>query len=121
VVQPSAPRWCWQASAQHRGTAVAEVFGRRQNAGLLPWPELWAPLHLPRVSPEGWGADARHIAPAQPMLGQAQPQQSDRQPSNVRPRLTRLRRRTLCLSKPTTRHHLVVGLCSKRDEFAVAL
>jgi IS1 transposase len=55
VGQQAEPRWCWQASAQHRGTAVAEVFGRRQNAGLLPWHELWAPLHLPRVSPEGLG------------------------------------------------------------------
>jgi IS1 family transposase len=40
---------------------------------------------------------------------------------NLRTRIKRLMRRTICFSKTTTMHDLVIGLFIKRYEFGVAI
>ena len=115
--QQAAPRWWWQAIEHPSGTGWADVFGRRQADGLLPWPALLAPWPSTRFSTAGWGADERHRTPEPPVVGKPQTQKMASKPSKLRTRIKRLVRRTICFSKTTTMHDLVVGLFINRYAF----
>ena len=81
----------------------------------------WHPCHLTRFSPDGWGASERHRDPAQPTIGKAHTQKIASKHLHWRTRLKRLVRRTLCFSKTSTMHALVVGLFINRYEFGGAI
>jgi len=87
----------------------------------LQLPELLAPWHLTRVYTAGWGAYERHLDPTQHTIGQAHTQKIASKHINLRTRIKRLVRRTICFSKTTTMHDLVVGLFIKRHEFGGAI
>ena len=108
------PRWWWHAREPHTGQGGASGGGRRQADGVLPRPQRWAPLGLPRCAPDGWGAAARPRAAEPPQVGQEPPQHSASTPSNVRPRSPRCRRRTLGFAKTERRHDRVLGWCIHR-------
>jgi insertion element IS1 protein InsB len=83
-----------------------------------------ASLYLGRITrfyTDGWGAYARHIDPAQHQVGKEHTQKIESKHINLRTRIKRLVRRTLCFSKTTTMHDLVIGLFINRYEFGVAL
>jgi len=70
----------------------------------------------------GWvEAYERHIAPATHTIGKQYTQQSESKPINLRIRIKRLVRHTLCFSKTITRHNLVIGLFINRCEFGGAI
>ena len=100
---------------------LADVLGRRKDAVFLQGQELLAPLPLTRFSPDGWGASERHRDPAQPTIGKAPTQKIASKHLHWRTRLKRLVRRTLCFSKTSTMHALVVGLFINRYEFGGAI
>ena len=70
---------------------------------------------------DGWGAYERHIAPEQHHVGKENTQKIESTHLNLRTRITRLVRRTICFSKTTPMHELVIGLFINRYEFGVAL
>jgi len=74
-----------------------------------------------RFYTDGWGADERHLDPAQHTVGKQYMQTIESQHINLRTRMKRLVRRTSCFSKTTTRHDLVIGLFMNRYEFGVAM
>lgn len=63
------------------------------------------------------GAYERHIDPEQHHVGKEHTQQIESKPRNVRTRIKRLVRRTMCFSTTTTMHDLVIGLCINRYAF----
>jgi insertion element IS1 protein InsB len=80
-----------------------------------------APFHITRFYTDGWGAYERHIDPAQHTIGKAHTQKIESKHINLRTRIKRLVRRTMCFSKTTTMHDLVLGLFINRYEFGVAI
>jgi insertion element IS1 protein InsB len=76
---------------------------------------------MTRFYTDGWGAYERHIAPEQPHVGKENTQKIESQHINLRTRIKRLVRRTMCFAKTTTRQDLVIGLFINRYEFGVAL
>jgi len=72
------------------------------------------PCGIIRFSTEGWGVYARPITSEHHHVGQTQ--KSERKPVNLRTRITRLGRRTLCCVTTTTIHDLVIGLCIHREQ-----
>ena len=69
------------------------------------------------------GADAyaRPIAPEQHVVGTQHTQTIKSKHIKWRTRSKQLVRRTMCFSKTTTRHDLVIGLFINRDEFGRCL
>jgi len=63
------------------------------------------------------GAYARYIDPEQHQVGKENTQKIESQHINLRTRIKRLVRRTICFSKTTTMHDLVIGLFMNRYEF----
>ena len=93
------------------------MFGRRQATVFLQLKALLEPFGIMRYFPDGWGAYERHVAAEQHTVGKANTQKIESKHINVRTRIKRLVRRTICFSKTEPRHALVIGLCINRYEF----
>ena len=78
---------------------------------------LLEPLGITRYFTDGWGAYERHVAAEQHTVGKANTQKIESKHINVRTRIKRLVRRTICFSKTEHRHDLVSGLFINRYEF----
>jgi insertion element IS1 protein InsB len=115
------PRWLWHAIDHHTGQVLAYVFGRRQDTVFLELKALLKPFGITRYFTDGWGAYERHVEAEQHTVGKANTQKIESKHINLRTRIKRLVRRTICFSKTTTMHDLVIGLFINRYEFGVAI
>jgi len=111
------PRWLWHAIDHHTGQVLAYVFGRRQDTVFLELKALLEPFGITRYFTDGWGAYERHVEAEQHTVGKANTQKIESKHINLRTRIKRLVRRTICFSKTTTMHDLVIGLFINRYEF----
>jgi len=111
------PRWLWHAIDHHTGTVLAYVFGRRKDDVFLRLQQLLEPFGITKFSTDGWGAYERHLAAEQHQVGKENTQRIESKHINLRTRIKRLVRRTLCFSKTERMHDLVIGLCINRYEF----
>ena len=121
VRQKANPRWLWHAIDHHSGTVLAYVFGRRKDTVFLQLKALLEPFGISRFYTDGWGAYERHIDPEKHTVGKAQTQKIESKHINLRTRIKRLVRRTICFSKTERMHDLVIGLFINRYEFGRAL
>jgi insertion element IS1 protein InsB len=119
VGKKAEPRWLWHAIDHHSGTVLAYVFGRRKDDVFLQLQELLAPFHITRFSTDGWGAYERHLDPAQHTIGKAHTQKIESKHINLRTRIKRLTRKTICFSRSIQMHDIVVGLFVNRYEFGL--
>ena len=92
------------------------MFGRRQDTVFLELKALLEPFGITRYFTDGWGAYERHLAAAQQQVGKANTQKIESKHMNLRTRIKRLVRRTLCFSKTEHMHDLVIGLFINRYE-----
>jgi insertion element IS1 protein InsB len=117
VGKKAEPRWLWHAIDHVSGAVLAYVFGWRQDTVFLQLKELLEPFGITRFYTDGWGAYERHIVPEQHVVGKQHTQTIESKHINLRTRIKRLVRRTICFSKTTTMHDLVIGLFINRYEF----
>src|SRR5262249_48797908 len=115
------PRWLWEALDHQTGRLVAYVFGRREDRAFLLLKALLAPLGIRRFYTDGWGAYQRHLDSSQHVVGKRATQQLERKHLTLRTRLKRLVRKTICFSKSTQMHEIVIGLFINRFEFGLAV
>ena len=115
VKSKSNPRWLWHAIDHHSGTVLAYVFGRRKDTVFLRLKALLAPFGITKFYTDGWGAYERHIDPEQHRVGKDQTQKIESKHINLRTRIKRLVRRTICFSKTERMHDLVIGLFINRS------
>jgi insertion element IS1 protein InsB len=117
VARKSNPRWLWHAIDHHTGKVLAYVFGRRQDNVFLKLKALLEPFGITKYCTDGWGAYERHLDPGQHRVGKDQTQKIESKHINLRTRMKRLVRRTICFSKTERMHDLVIGLFINRYEF----
>ena len=121
VARKSNPRWLWHAIDHHTGKVLAYVFGRRQDEVFLKLKALLEPFGITRYYTDGWGAYERHIEAEQHTIGKDNTQKIESKHINLRTRIKRLVRRTICFSKSERMHDLVIGLFINRYEFGLLL
>jgi insertion element IS1 protein InsB len=121
VGKKAEPRWLCHAIDHHSGTVLAYVFRRRKDAVFLELQDLLKPFGITRFYTDGWGAYTRYIDQAQHHVGKENTQRIESKHINLRTRIKRLVRRTICFSKTTTMHDLVIGLFINRYEFGVTI
>jgi insertion element IS1 protein InsB len=117
VGKKQTPRWLWHALDHRTGAVLAYVFGRREEQAFLQLKALLVPFGITHFYTDGWGAYTRHLAPARHEVGKRNTQQLERKHLTLRTRIKRLARRTICFSKSTRLHDLVIGLFINRFEF----
>ena len=96
-------------------------YHRRQATVFVQCKTLLAPFGITRFYTDGWGAYERPIAPEQHQVGKEHTQKIASKHINLRTRIKRLVRRTICFSKTTTLHDLVIGLFINRYEFGAVI
>ncbi len=111
------PRWLWHAIDHQSGKVLAYVFGRRKDDVFLALKKLLEPFGLTRYYTDGWGAYERHLDPETHRVGKGNTQKIESKHINLRTRIKRLVRRTICFSKTERMHDLVIGLFINRYEF----
>ena len=121
VARKSNPRWLWHAIDHHTGKVLAYVFGRRQDDVFLKLKALLEPFGITKFYTDGWGAYERHLDAEKHQVGKENTQKIESKHINLRTRIKRLVRRTICFSKTEQRHDLVIGLFINRYEFGQAL
>jgi insertion element IS1 protein InsB len=115
------PRWLWHAMDHHTGKVLAYVFGRRKDDVFLRLQKLLEPFGITKFSTDGWGAYERHLAAELHHIGKEHTQKIESKHINLRTRIKRLVRRTICFSKTERMHDLVIGLFINRHEFGRAI
>ena len=121
VGNKSNPRWLWHAIDHHTGKVLAYVFGRRKDEVFLQLKALLEPFGLRRYYPDYWGAYTRHLDPDRHSSGKRNTQKIERKQLTLRTRIKRLVRKTICFSKTTQMHDLVIGLFVNRYAFGRAV
>ncbi len=114
-------RWLWHAIDHHSGQVLAYVFGQRKDTVFLQLQALLEPFGITRFYTDGWGAYERYIDPEKHEVGTQHTQTIESKHINLRTRIKRLVRRTICFSKTTTMHDLVTGLFINRYEFGLSI
>ena len=121
VRRKSNPRCLWHAIDHHTGKVLAYVFGRRKDTVFLKLKALLEPFGIRRYYTDGWGTDERHVEAEKHTVGKENTQKSESKHINLRTRIKRLMRRTICFSKTEQMHDLVIGLFINRYEFGRAI
>ena len=93
------------------------MFGRRKDTVFLKLKALLEPFGITRYYTDGWGAYERHLDADQHRVGKDKTQKIESKHINLRTRIKRLVRRTICFSKTECMHGLVIGLFINRYEF----
>ena len=115
------PRWLWHAIDHCTGAVLADVFGRRQDAVFLKLQALLEPFGLTHYSTDHWGAYTRHLDPEAHTASKPHTQKIERKHLTLRTRIKRLVRKTICFSKTTQMHDIVIGLFVNRYAFGRAV
>jgi len=113
------PRWLWQALDPHTGQVLAYVCGRRKDEVFLDLKARLEPFGIDRYFSDGWGAYQRHLDPGPHEIGKRNTQKLERKHLTLRTRIKRLVRKTICFSKSTEMHDIVIGLFVNRFEFGM--
>ena len=121
VAKKANPRWLWHAIDHHTGKVLAYVFGQRKDNVFLRLQQLLEPFGITKFYTDGWGAYERHIEAEQHQVGKENTQKIESKHINLRTRIKRLVRRTICFSKTEQMHDLVIGLFINRYEFGLSL
>ena len=87
----------------------------------MPRKALLEPCGLTRSSTEYWGASTRHLDPDEHCPGKPNTQKIERKHLTLRTRIKRLARKTICFSKTSQMHDIVLGLFVNRYAFGRAV
>ena len=105
----------------HTGKVLAYVLGRRKDTVFVKLKALLEPFGIRRYYTDGWGTDERHVEAEKHTVGKENTQKIESKHINLRTRIKRLMRRTICFSKTEQMHDLVIGLFINRYEFGRAI
>jgi len=114
-------RWLWHAVDRHTGRVLAYVVGPRKDVMFLKLQALLAPFGITRYCTDRAGVYRRHLLPAQHPVGKLTMQKIERKHLTLWTRQKRLARKTLCFSRSSMMHDLLIGVYMNRVEFGRAL
>ena len=115
------PRWLWHAIDRRSGQVLAYVFGRRKDQVFLELKKLLEPFGIEKYCTDGWGAYERHLPEEDHEVGKRKTQQIERKHLELRTRIKRLARRTICFSRSEQMHDIVIGLFINKYEFGASI
>ncbi len=115
------PRWLWHAIDHQSGKVLAYVFGDRKDKVFLELKALLQPFEITPFYTDGWGAYSRHLEADKHEIGKQYMQKIESKHINLRTRIKRLARRTICFSKTIQMHDIMIGLFINRYEFGVSV
>jgi insertion element IS1 protein InsB len=95
------------------------VLGRYKDEVFLQRKGLLAPFGITKYYTDYWGAYTRHLEADAHHPGKRNTQHIERKHLTLRTRIKRLVRKTICFSRSTQMHDIVIGLFVNRYEFGL--
>ena len=121
VGKKSNQRWLWHAIDHETGKILAYVFGRRKDEVFKKLKKLLMPFGIKKFYTDNWGSYERYLPPSKHVVGKTNTQRIERKHLTLRTRIKRLVRKTICFSKSSQMHDIVIGLFINRYEFGLAI
>ena len=110
-------RWLWVAIDHETRAILAFVFGERKDVVFRELKSLLSPFNITRFYTDDWGAYERNLKEFEHHVGKRNTQRIERKNLNLRTRIKRLCRKTICYSKSVEMHDIVIGLVINILEF----
>ncbi len=105
----------------YSGKVLAYVFGNRKDEVFLYLKAVLEPFGINAFYTNVWGAYERHLEVQKHEVGKHNIHKIESKHINLRTRIKRLARRTICFSKTIAMHDLVIGLFINRYEFRLSI
>lgn len=121
VGKKSNQRWLWHAIDHQTGKILAYVFGRRKDEVFKKLKKLLMPFGIKKFYTDDWGSYERYLPPSKHVVGKTNTQRIERKHLTLRTRIKRLVRKTICFSKSSQMHDIVIGLFINRYEFGLVI
>jgi insertion element IS1 protein InsB len=103
------------------GKVLAYVFDTRRDEVFLKLKELLDSFGIKKYCTDGWGAFSRNLPAEQHEIGKRKTQRIERKHLQLRTRVKKLQRKTICFSKSEEMQDLVIGMFINRYEFGVVI
>ena len=114
-------RWLWLAIDHKTRSVLAFVFGKRKDVVFRKLKALLEPFGISRFYTDDWGTYERNLADFEHVVGKKNTQRIERKNLNLRTRIKRLCRKTICYSKSVVMHDIVIGLVINILEFGLCI
>jgi insertion element IS1 protein InsB len=121
VGKKSEQRWLWHAIDHTSGKVLAYVLDRREDQAFLRLKALLKPFGITKYYTDNAGTYHRHLPEKNHEVGKRNTQKIERKHLTLRTRIKRLVRKTICFSKLTKMHDIVIGLFINRYEFGIVI
>ena len=114
-------RWLWHAIDHKTGKVLVYVFGRRKDEVFKKLKKLLKPFGIKKFYTDNLGSYERHLPSNKHVVGKTNTQKIERKHLTLRTRIKRLVRKTICFSKSSQMHDIVIGLFINRYEFGLTI
>ena len=114
-------RWLWVAIDHETRTILAFVFGECKDVVFKELKALLMLFGITRFYPDDWGAYERNLKEYEHIISKKNTQRIERKSLTLRTRIKRLCRKTVCYSKSTAMHDIVIGLVINILEFGCCI
>lgn len=121
VGKKSEQRWLWHAIDHASGKVLAYVLDRREDQAFLRLKALLKPFGIIKYYTDNAGVYHRYLPEKNHEVGKRNTQKIERKHLTLRTRIKRLVRKTICFSKLTKMHDIVIGLFINRYEFGIVI
>jgi insertion element IS1 protein InsB len=111
--------WLWHVLDKATHRILAFVIGPHTDAVFEELYALLNPFRITHDYPDGWATYQTYFLADKHTRSKRGTQRIARKHLNLRTRIKRLARKTICFSKSCQMHDLVIGLCINRDEFGL--
>nr|WP_227501506.1 IS1 family transposase [Synechocystis sp. PCC 7509] len=103
------------------GKVLASAFGNRKDEVFLQLKALLLLFRISRFYTDDWGVYKRYLDASKHEVGKQNTQKIENKHLNLRTRIKRLARKTICFSKTVFMHDLVIGIFINRYEFGLLI
>ena len=117
VAKKKHERWLWHAIDHKTGTILAYVLGQRQDRMFLKLKKMLKPFGITKFYTDNLKTYERHLSEDERIVSKYKMQKIERKHLTLRTRIKRLQRKTICFSKTSPMHDLVIGLYINKYEF----
>lgn len=117
VAKKTHERWLWHAIDHKTGTILAYVLGQRQDLMFLKLKRMLKPFGITKFYTDKLKTYDRHLTKEERRVSKYKMQKIERKHLTLMTRIKRLQRKTICFSKISPMHDLVIGLYINKYEF----
>jgi len=110
-------RWLWLAVDHTNRKIIAFAFGRRKYEVFRKFKKLLKPFGIKRYYTDGYECYSKYLLNASHSVGKTNTRRIERKNLTLRARIKRLARKTICFSKCTHMHDIVIALVINILEF----